>query len=71
MLNAYINANKESGIGFVESDENIQRLEQAEAELQQMKNSTSYKIAVALENANIPFKKQLKTLAYRIYKIIR
>ena len=71
VLNAYINANKESGIGFVESDENIQRLEQAEAELQQMKNSTSYKIAVALENANIPFKKQLKTLAYRIYKIIR
>ena len=50
-----------------DDQENYHRLEVLEAELQNIKSSTAYKIAVHMESMNIPFKKQMKTLAYKIY----
>lgn len=54
-----------------EDDENYQRLEQAEMDLQNIKNSTAYKISIRMSQLKIPFKRQLKYLAYKMYNAIR
>ena len=67
ILKAYLNANGTKQLAFFEDEEAAQRLEYAEAELQSIKNSVAYKVSVVLENMNIPFKGQLKKVAYKIF----
>lgn len=67
LLTAWL-SNQGSGV-LLNEEESNRRLEQAETELENIKNSVSYKVAVRMNEINIPFKREIKAILYRLYQL--
>ena len=54
-----------------ESNDLQKRLNEAEKKIQTITNSVTYKTVLALSGVKIPFRRQLKSLLFKIYGFVR